>query len=73
MITVLLADDQAMIRQAFTALLQLEADIRVVGQAGDVATGRRSQTSGGTTGGVSLGGERLQARTTEGVGAASHP
>ena len=36
-ITVLLADDQAMIRQAFTALLQLEADIRVVGQAGDVA------------------------------------
>ena len=37
MITVLLADDQAMIRQAFSALLQLEADIRVVGQAGDVA------------------------------------
>ena len=36
-ITVLLADDQAMIRQAFTALLQLEADIGVVGQAGDVA------------------------------------
>ena len=37
MITVVLADDQAMIRQAFTALLQLEPDIRVVGQAGDVA------------------------------------
>jgi two-component system, NarL family, response regulator DesR len=36
-ITVLLADDQAMIRQAFSALLQLETDIRVVGQAGDVA------------------------------------
>lgn len=36
-ITVLLADDQAMIRQAFTALLQLEPDLRVVGQAGDVA------------------------------------
>lgn len=37
MITVLLADDQAMIRQAFSALLQLEPDIRVVGQASDVA------------------------------------
>jgi two-component system response regulator DesR len=36
MITVLLADDQAMIRQAFSALLQLESDIQVVGQAGDV-------------------------------------
>jgi two-component system response regulator DesR len=36
-ITVLLADDQAMIRQAFSALLQLEPDIEVVGQAGDVA------------------------------------
>ena len=36
-ITVLLADDQAMIRQAFKALLQLEADIDVVAQAGDVA------------------------------------
>ena len=36
MITVLLADDQAMIRQAFSALLQLETDIEVVGQAGDV-------------------------------------
>lgn len=36
MITVLLADDQAMIRQAFSALLGLEPDIDVVGQAGDV-------------------------------------
>lgn len=36
-ITVLLADDQAMIRQALSALLQLEPDITVVGQAGDVA------------------------------------
>ena len=37
MIRVLLADDQAMIRQAFTALLQLEPDIEVVGQAADGA------------------------------------
>ena len=37
MITVLLADDQAMIRQAFSALLGLEPDIDVVGQTGDVA------------------------------------
>ena len=36
MITVLLADDQAMIRQAFSALLQLEPDLEVVGQAGEV-------------------------------------
>jgi two-component system response regulator DesR len=33
MISVLLADDQALIRQAFAALLQLESDIEVVGQA----------------------------------------
>jgi two-component system response regulator DesR len=32
-ISVLLADDQALIRQAFAALLQLENDIEVVGQA----------------------------------------
>lgn len=38
MITVLLADDQALIRQAFTALLQLESDITVVGQARDAPT-----------------------------------
>jgi two-component system response regulator DesR len=36
-ITVLLADDQALIREAFTALLQLEPDIRVIGQAADGA------------------------------------
>ncbi|HEU5484778.1 MAG TPA: response regulator transcription factor [Microlunatus sp.] len=36
MITVLLADDQAMIRQALGALLQLETDIDVVGQTGEV-------------------------------------
>ncbi|MFT4166516.1 MAG: response regulator transcription factor [Microlunatus sp.] len=36
MITVLLADDQAMIRQAFSVLLGLESDIEVVGQTGDV-------------------------------------
>jgi two-component system response regulator DesR len=35
MIKVLLADDQALIRQAFSALLQLEPDIEVVGQAAD--------------------------------------
>ncbi|HYI57591.1 MAG TPA: response regulator transcription factor [Microlunatus sp.] len=44
MITVLLADDQAMIRQAFSALLQLEPDIEVVGQAGDVAETIRKVT-----------------------------
>ena len=37
MITVLLADDQAMIRQAFAALLQLESDIDVVGQAANAS------------------------------------
>ncbi len=37
MIRVLLADDQALIRQAFTALLQLEPDIQVVAQAADGA------------------------------------
>lgn len=37
MIRVLLADDQAMIRQAFSALLQLEPDIEVVAQAADGA------------------------------------
>jgi two-component system response regulator DesR len=36
-IRVLLADDQALIRQAFTALLQLEPDIQVVGQAANGA------------------------------------
>ena len=34
-ITVLLADDQVLIRQAFAALLNLEDDLEVVGQASD--------------------------------------
>ncbi len=37
MIKVLVADDQALIRQAFTALLRLESDIEVTGQAADSA------------------------------------
>ncbi len=37
MIKVLLADDQAMIREAFAALLRLEADLEVVGQAATCA------------------------------------
>lgn len=37
MIKVLLADDQALIRQAFAALLGLERDLEVVGQASDGA------------------------------------
>jgi two-component system response regulator DesR len=36
-ISVLIADDQALIRQAFAALLQLEPDIEVTGQAADPA------------------------------------
>ena len=35
MITVLLADDQALVRQALAALLALEPDIEIVGQAAD--------------------------------------
>lgn len=38
MITVLLADDQAMVRQALAALLDLEADLEVIGQAADAAS-----------------------------------
>lgn len=38
MITVLVADDQALVRQALAALLDLEADLEVVGQAADAAT-----------------------------------
>lgn len=37
MITVVVADDQTMIRSALAALLSLETDIDVVGQAGDCA------------------------------------
>lgn len=37
MIRVLVADDQAMIREAFAALLGLETDLEVVGQAADAA------------------------------------
>jgi two-component system, NarL family, response regulator DesR len=37
MITVLLADDQALVRQALAALLALEPDIEIVGQAADAA------------------------------------
>jgi two-component system response regulator DesR len=37
MIKVLLADDQALIRQAFAALLNMENDLEVVGQAADGA------------------------------------
>ena len=35
MIRVVVADDQAMIRQALSSLLNLESDIEVVDQAGD--------------------------------------
>ncbi len=38
MITIVLVDDQALIRQAFAALLALEPDLEVVGQAADAAT-----------------------------------
>ena len=38
MITVLLADDQALVRQALAALLDLESDLTVIGQAADAAT-----------------------------------
>ncbi|MBA8793092.1 two-component system response regulator DesR [Friedmanniella endophytica] len=41
MISVLLVDDQAMIRQAFAALLGLEPDLEVAGQAADAETAVR--------------------------------
>jgi two-component system, NarL family, response regulator DesR len=41
MITVLVADDQALVRQALAALLDLEPDLAVVGQAADAATAVR--------------------------------
>ena len=37
MIRVLLADDQALVRAGFAALLDAEADIEVVGEAADGA------------------------------------
>ena len=37
MIRVLLADDQALVRAGFRALLDAQADIEVVGEAGDGA------------------------------------
>jgi chemotaxis response regulator CheB len=37
MISVVVVDDQAMVRQALAAVIDLEPDIRVVGQAGDAA------------------------------------
>ena len=46
---VLLADDQALIRQALAALLHLEADIEVVGQAADVATAVAAGRGAGRT------------------------
>jgi len=42
MITVLVVDDQAMVRQGFTALLDAQADIRVVGDAGEGAAAVRA-------------------------------
>jgi len=41
MITVLIVDDQAMVRQGFSALLDAQDDIRVVGDAGDGTTAVR--------------------------------
>jgi DNA-binding NarL/FixJ family response regulator len=41
MIRVLLADDQALVRAGFRALLDAEADIEVVGEVGDGAAAVR--------------------------------
>ena len=43
MIRVLLADDQALVRAGFRALLDAQADIEVVGEAGDGAEARRAR------------------------------
>jgi DNA-binding NarL/FixJ family response regulator len=40
-VTVFIADDQAMVRQGFRALLDAEPDLTVVGEAGDGATAVR--------------------------------
>ena len=62
MITVVLVDDQTLIRQALAALLQLAPDIKVVGEAADgptaVAAGRTDQAGRGLDGRavVDLGG-----------------
>ena len=45
MIRVLLADDQALVRAGFRALLEAEPDIEVVGEAGDGESAVRLATS----------------------------
>ena len=48
-ISVLVADDQAMVRAGFAAVLAAQPGIEVVGQAADGATPWRSPTSCGPT------------------------
>ena len=48
MIKVLIADDQAMVRQGFGALLAAQPDLVVVGDAADGAGGRHAQPAGWT-------------------------